>query len=74
MICKHGMNAHKYDHTQWLICYAEKKAHERAVVRLVLWSAIGISIVILILMLVHAWLFYGDPTCAFAECRKVITP
>ena len=25
------------------------------------------------LKLLHAYLFYGDLSCAFAECRKVVT-
>lgn len=71
MICKHGIDAHdvRTDREQWLLCH---RAHERKELRNTAVFVVLIVSVIVTLKLLHAYLFYGDLSCAFADCRKVI--
>lgn len=70
MICKHGVDAHRHhsESEQWLACYRENE--RRDLRNTVVFIVLLVSAVIA-LKLLHAILFYGDPSCAFAECRKV---
>lgn len=34
---------------------------------------VSILLLIAAIKLLHAYLFYGDATCAFVECRKVVS-
>lgn len=50
-------------------CRIAKRRETRTTIML----AISIAALIVLLKLLHAYLFYGHLSCAFAECRKEIT-
>lgn len=54
------------------VCRAQHERERRQEVRTGALLVLGIATLVVLLKLFHAYLFYGDLSCAFAECRKEI--